>query len=86
MRDLRPKSLFLQPQTQNYVMSERFVSIFAGRATHELGEKIAAAYGQPLGNAIVTEFSDHEFQPCLKKAYAAITFSSSSRPCHRLTT
>lgn len=68
MRDLRPKSLFLQPQTQNYVMSERFVSIFAGRATHELGEKIAAAYGQPLGNAIVTEFSDHEFQPCFEES------------------
>ena len=68
MRDLRPKSLFLQPQTQNYVMSERFVSIFAGRATHELGEKIAAAYGKPLGNAIVTEFSDHEFQPCFEES------------------
>ena len=68
MQDLRPKSLFLQPQTQIYVMSEKFVSIFAGRATHDLGEKIAAAYGQPLGNAIVTEFSDHEFQPCFEES------------------
>ena len=68
MQDLRPKNLFLQPQTQIYVMSEKFVSIFAGRATHDLGEKIAAAYGQPLGNAIVTEFSDHEFQPCFEES------------------
>ena len=49
-------------------MSEKFVSIFAGRATHGLGEKIAAAYGKPLGNAIVTEFSDHEFQPCFEES------------------
>ena len=33
-----------------------------------MGEKIAAAYGQPLGNAIVTEFSDHEFQPCFEES------------------
>ena len=44
-------------------MSEKFVSIFAGRATHELGEKIANAYGAPLGKSSVVEFSDHEFQP-----------------------
>ena len=50
------------------IMSERFVSIFAGRATHELGEKIAAAYGKPLGKSIVTEFSDHEFQPSFEES------------------
>ena len=49
-------------------MSERFVSIFAGRATHDLGEKIAAAYGKPLGKATVSEFSDHEFQPCFEES------------------
>ena len=49
-------------------MSERFVSIFAGRATHELGEKIAAAYGKPLGKSTVAEFSDHEFQPCFEES------------------
>ena len=49
-------------------MSQRFVSIFAGRATHELGEKIAKAYGAPLGKSIVTEFSDHEFQPSFEQS------------------
>lgn len=44
-------------------MSGRFVSIFAGRATHELGSKIAEIYGCPLGNSHVVDFSDHEFQP-----------------------
>ena len=44
-------------------MSGRFVSIFAGRVTHELGSKIAEAYGKPLGKSSVVEFSDHEFQP-----------------------
>ena len=44
-------------------MSRKFVSIFAGRATTELGQKIAAAYGKPLGSSHVTEFSDREFQP-----------------------
>lgn len=47
-------------------MSEKFVSIFAGRATSELGEKIAKAYGLPLGKSSVVEFSDHEFQPCFE--------------------
>ena len=44
-------------------MSRKFVSIFAGRATNELGRKIAEAYGKPLGNSHVVEFSDREFQP-----------------------
>lgn len=44
-------------------MSRKFVSIFAGRATTELGRKIAEAYGKPLGNSSVVEFSDREFQP-----------------------
>ena len=44
-------------------MSERFVSIFAGRATKELGGKIAEAYGIPLGKSSVAVFSDGEFQP-----------------------
>ena len=44
-------------------MSGKFVSIFAGRATSELGAKIAEAYGTPLGKSSVVEFSDHEFQP-----------------------
>ena len=44
-------------------MSGKFVSIFAGRATYDLGAKIAEAYGAPLGKSSVVDFSDHEFQP-----------------------
>lgn len=39
------------------------VNIFSGRATHYLAEKIAASYGKKLGDVLVTEFSDGEFQP-----------------------
>ena len=49
-------------------MSQKYVSIFAGRATKELGEKIAHAYGTSLGKSIVTEFSDHEFQPSFEES------------------
>ncbi len=49
-------------------MAQRFVSIFAGRATKDLGEKIAASYGIPLGKSVVTEFSDHEFQPSFEES------------------
>ena len=51
-------------------MSGRYVSIFAGRATQELGTKIAEAYGRrekkqdfKLGKSSVVVFSDGEFQP-----------------------
>ena len=44
-------------------MSQKYVSIFAGRATHELGSKIAEAYGTSLGKSSVSVFSDGEFQP-----------------------
>jgi len=53
---------------QHTTMSENFVSIFAGRATHDLGEKIAKAYGAPLGKSSVVEFSDHEFQPIYEES------------------
>ena len=49
-------------------MSGRFVSIFAGRATKELGTKIAEAYGAELGKSSVTVFSDGEFQPCYEES------------------
>ncbi len=39
------------------------VKIFSGRATSELAAKIASSYGISLGNVIVTDFSDGEFQP-----------------------
>ena len=66
--------LILQPEiadTSNNIlqkMSERFVSIFAGRATKELGNKIAEAYGIPLGKSSVVVFSDGEFQPSFEES------------------
>lgn len=47
-------------------MSERIAQIFSGRATHYLAEKIAASYGQNLGNVVITQFADGEFQTCLE--------------------
>lgn len=38
------------------------VKIFSGRATRDLANRIAAAYGKPLGEVIVTPFADGEFQ------------------------
>lgn len=49
-------------------MSGKFVSIFAGRVTKDLGIRIAEAYGIPLGKSTVVEFSDHEFQPCFEES------------------
>ena len=45
------------------VMQEPIVTIFSGRATRYLAEKIAGYYGKPLGQSSVLEFSDGEFQP-----------------------
>jgi len=47
---------------------DKIVSIFAGRATKVLGEKIAQAYGMPLGKSSVVDFSDHEFQPVFEES------------------
>jgi len=43
-------------------MTESSVSIFAGRETRYLAEKISKSYGIELGKSIVTQFSDGEFQ------------------------
>ncbi len=43
------------------------VKIFAGRASVELAEKIAYAYGAKLGDVKVTDFSDGEFQPSFEE-------------------
>ena len=43
------------------------IKIFSGRATTELATKIAGDYGVALGNVIVTEFSDGEFQPSFEE-------------------
>jgi len=43
-------------------MPDAHVSIFAGRETRYLAEKIAESYGIELGKSVVTDFSDGEFQ------------------------
>ena len=43
-------------------MSDPKVSIFTGRKTRYLAEKIAESYGVELGKSIVTNFSDGELQ------------------------
>ncbi|HIP37159.1 MAG TPA: ribose-phosphate pyrophosphokinase [Crocinitomix sp.] len=43
------------------------VKIFTGRATKKLAEKIALSYGKNLGNSVVTEFSDGEFEPSFEE-------------------
>ena len=43
------------------------VKIFAGRASENLAERIANAYGQSLGSVNVNVFSDGEFQPSLEE-------------------
>jgi len=41
------------------------VKIFSGTASQPLSEKIADCYGNPLGNIIISKFSDGEIQPNL---------------------
>lgn len=43
------------------------VKIFSGRASQDLATKIAKAYGVSLGNVIISEFSDGEFQPSFEE-------------------
>jgi ribose-phosphate pyrophosphokinase len=43
------------------------VKIFSGRATLKLANAIADSYGKALGNVVVTEFSDGEFQASLEE-------------------
>jgi len=43
------------------------VKIFSGRATRKLAEKIALTYGKNLGDSIITEFSDGEFEPSFEE-------------------
>ena len=48
-------------------MQEPIVSIFSGRATKYLADRIAEYYGKPLGTCNVTVFSDGEFQPSFEE-------------------
>jgi ribose-phosphate pyrophosphokinase len=49
------------------------VKIFSGTASNYIGEKIAAAYGQPLGKLTVSRFSDGEFQTSLEETVRGST-------------
>ena len=42
--------------------------IFSCTQSRELAEKIAAAYGTPLGNVITSTYSDGEFQPSFEES------------------
>jgi ribose-phosphate pyrophosphokinase len=44
------------------------VKLFSGRNSMFVAEKIAAAYGQPLGNITVSQFSDGEIQPSIDES------------------
>jgi ribose-phosphate pyrophosphokinase len=46
---------------------KNLVSIFSGRQSTYLAEKIASEFGIELGTNIVTEFSDGEFQPSFEE-------------------
>ena len=46
---------------------KQLVSIFSGRASLYLAEKIAAAFGIELGKTVVIDFSDGEFQPSFEE-------------------
>lgn len=52
---------------QNWKDMSTGVKIFSGRATKTLATKIAENFGVGLGNVIVTEFSDGEFQPSFEE-------------------
>lgn len=43
------------------------VKLFAGTSSHYLAEKIALAYGKPLGKMTMSRFSDGEFQPSFEE-------------------
>jgi len=43
------------------------VTIFSGRSTRYLAEKIAKSYGTELGNVMITDFADGEFQPSFEE-------------------
>jgi ribose-phosphate pyrophosphokinase len=42
--------------------------IFTCNQSRELAEKIAQAYGAPLGNVITSTYSDGEFQPSFEES------------------
>jgi ribose-phosphate pyrophosphokinase len=57
---------FAGSRTKTIKMQSK-VQIFTGRATRYLAEEIASSYGLELGNVIISEFSDGEFQPSFEE-------------------
>ena len=43
------------------------MKIFAGRSSLDIGTKIATSFGESLGNVIISNFSDGEFQPSFEE-------------------
>jgi len=52
---------------------EHNIKIFSCRSSRYLAEKIAASLNLPLGDSIVTDFSDGEFQPVLNESVRGAT-------------
>jgi len=51
----------------NLFAVEIAVKIFSGRASVQIAKEIANHYGSPLGEVVVTDFSDGEFQPSFEE-------------------
>ena len=63
------------------------VKIFAGNASHELGMKIAAAYGGPLGDLSIQRFADTELGPSFNESIrgcAVFLIQSTNPPAENL--
>lgn len=60
--------------------------VFSGTNSRYLAEKICASLGCPLGNLVVTKFSDGEFGVSLRNLSADAMFSSYRAPSLILTT
>lgn len=63
-------------------MLETEIKLFAGRGSRALGERIAEAYGEPLGKISFLDFSDGEFQPSFDESVrgAAVFLIQSTNP------
>ncbi|KAA9332190.1 ribose-phosphate pyrophosphokinase [Hymenobacter busanensis] len=67
-------------------MSQR-VKIFAGNASAELGQHIAEAYGQPLGDLSIQRFADTELGPSFNESVrgcAVFLIQSTNPPAENL--
>ncbi len=60
-------SLTFVPALKDAIMANP-TKLFSGSATRYLAEKIADAYGEPLGNVVTSRFSDGEFQPSYEES------------------